>query len=266
MLKPRIIPCLLLSQGGLVKTQNFKSPKYVGDPLNAVKIFNEKEVDELMLLDINASIDGVAPDFNLIHKIAMECRMPLAYGGGIANIDCAERLIGLGVEKVVIGTAAIQNQELISSVAKRLGSQSVAVVLNVKKNLFNKHQAYIASGKIKISLDLVEFASNLESMGAGELVINSIANDGVMGGYDYELLEQLRESTRLPITILGGAGTLSDIEELISKFGIIGAGAGSLFVFKGKYRAVLINYPDRNEKDALIKRGMVRYEANTTKS
>lgn len=252
MLRSRIIPCLLVQNGGLVKTVNFGSPKYVGDPINAVRIFNEKEVDELIVLDIDATIQGREPDYTLIKNLAAECHMPLCYGGGIKTVAQFERIVSLGVEKVAISSAAIHDDTLISCAAKRVGSQSVVVVMDVrKKGLLGRYDLHTHNGAKATGLKPADFARRVEQLGAGEVVINSIDRDGVMKGYDLELLAKVRHAISLPVTVLGGAGSLGDIEGLIRAFGIIGAAAGSLFVFKGIYRAVLINYPSRAEKDVL---------------
>jgi len=238
---------------GLVKTVKFKDPKYVGDPINAVKIFNEKEVDELIVVDIDASIQGRAPDYKMIENLATECRMPLCYGGGIKTVDQAQHIFSLGVEKIAISSAAIENPALVTKMAERVGNQSVVVVMDVKKKLFsNKYEIYIHNGTKSTGKDPVEFAAEMERMGAGEIVINSIDNDGVMKGYDLSLIQKIRDVINIPLTVLGGAGSLDDIGELIKQHGIIGAAAGSLFVFKGKYRAVLISYPTPVEKSNLL--------------
>lgn len=253
MLLPRIIPCLLVKDKGLVKTINFEKPKYVGDPINAVKIFNEKEVDELIVLDIDATTENREPDYNMIEHWAAECRMPLCYGGGVKTIEQVKRIIGLGVEKVAISSAAVVNPTLVKAASERVGNQSVVVVLDIKKRLIgNKYEVLIHNGKMKTGKDPVALAMQMESLGAGEIVINSIDHDGVMSGYDLALVEKIRESINVPLTVLGGAGSLQDIGQLINKYGVIGCAAGSLFVFKGVFRAVLINYPNRAEKDALI--------------
>ena len=235
MLRPRITPCLLIQNDGLVKTQQFTDPKYVGDPINAVKIFNEKEVDELIVLDIDASVLGREPNYALIRSLANECRMPLCYGGGVKTVEQIERIIQLGVEKVAISSAAITSPSLISV------------------GLLRRLEIFIENGKTSTGLNPSDFVIGLEALGAGEVVINSIDRDGQMQGYDLDLIEAIRKRTTLPLTVLGGAGSLGDIQDLIEKFGIIGAAAGSLFVFKGKYRAVLINYPSRSERDAIIR-------------
>jgi imidazole glycerol-phosphate synthase subunit HisF len=255
MLRPRIIPCLLVHEGGLVKTIGFKNPKYVGDPINAVKIFNEKEADELMVLDIDATRDGREPDYKLIAHLAAECRMPLCYGGGVITVQQARKIIGLGVEKVAISAAAACRPELITEVSQAVGSQSVVVVIDVKRKAFSsKYEVFTHNGTKKTGLLFDDFCVEMQRRGAGELVINSIDNDGTMKGYDLALVDRVREVVKIPMTVLGGAGALSDMEILLRRFGIIGAAAGSLFVFKGAYKAVLINYPNQEEKDRLIDR------------
>jgi len=253
MLRPRIIPCLLVHDGGLVKTVRFKDPKYVGDPINAVKIFNEKEADELVVLDIDATVQGREPNFRLIAQFAAECRMPLCYGGGIRTVEQAKRIIGLGVEKVAISAAAVADPKLISRIAEEVGSQSVVVVLDVKSSLFGKQEVWTHNGRKNSGKSPVEAAQEAEALGAGEIVINSIDRDGQMKGYDVALATKLRAATRLPMSVLGGAGSLQDIGELIAACGVVGAAAGSFFVFKGAYRAVLISYPTQAQKDDLIR-------------
>jgi cyclase len=257
VLRPRIIPCLLVKNGGLVKTVRFDNPKYVGDPINAVRIFNEKEVDELIVADIDATVRGREPDHTMIRNLAAECRMPLCYAGGVRTPEQVERIINLGVEKVGISSAALQTPELISESAKRVGNQSIVVVLDVKKDgLPGRYEVLTHNGTRKTGLDPVEFAKRAEALGAGEILINSIDRDGEMKGYDLDLVDQVRDAVSLPLSVLGGAGSVADIEGLIRHYGIIGAAAGSLFVFKGRYRAVLINYPSRDEKDALYSNGL----------
>lgn len=253
MLRPRIIPCLLVKNGGLVKTVQFGNSKYVGDPINAVRIFNEKEVDELFVADIDATAHGKEPDYTLIKHLAAECRMPLCYGGGVKTVEQVERIVGLGVEKVAVSSAAVYSDGLIAAAAERVGSQSIVVVMDVRKSgVGGRYELYTHNGSRATGLGPAEFASKIEGLGAGEVVINAIDRDGVMKGYDIDLVTQVRDAISLPMTVLGGAGSLKDIGELIKSFGIIGGAAGSLFVFKGVYRAVLINYPSRAEKDALI--------------
>jgi cyclase len=256
---------LLVHKGGLVKTKQFGNPTYVGDPINAVKIFNEKEADELIVLDIDATTDGIEPNFRLIAQFAVECRMPLCYGGGIKSVDHAKRIIGLGVEKVAISSAALEEPLLVSAIAEAIGSQSVVVVLDVKQAAggtaveVRTHNGKKTTGKLAEPL-----AAEIEQLGAGEIVINSIDRDGLMNGYDLSLATRMRAATRLPMTILGGAGSLADIGALINACGVVGASAGSLFVFKGAKRAVLINYPSQAQKDEIIRSSLQRTNTTST--
>lgn len=255
MLRPRIIPCLLVRNKGLVKTVGFDKAKYVGDPINAVKIFNEKGVDELMVLDIDATVQGYEPDYRMIENFAAESRMPLGYGGGVKTAAQAKTIIGLGVEKVSLSSAAIANPALISQVAEAVGNQSVVLVLDVKVKR-GGYEVWTHNGKVNTGRSPVDLAREAERLGVGEIVVNSIDQDGRGKGYDLELVRLVRETTGVPITAIGGAGSLKDIGELIRRFGVIGAAAGSLFVFKGVYRAVLINYPGAAERDALIRENL----------
>jgi len=256
MLRPRIIPCLLVHQGGLVKTQVFKDSKYVGDPINAVKIFNEKEADELIVFDIDATVHGREPDFDLITKLAAECRMPLCYGGGVTTAAQAARIVDMGVEKVAVSAAAIANPALLSEMAAAVGRQSVVAVLDVRKKsgLFAKgFEMCTHNAKVVHKYDPVAMALQLQEAGAGEIVVNSVDRDGLMKGYDLDLATQFRQALKVPMTFLGGAGSLDDISQLVARVGVVGAAAGSLFVFKGKYRAVLINYPTPLQKTQLCR-------------
>ncbi len=252
MLRPRITPCLLVHNKGLVKTVNFKSPKYVGDPINAVRIFNEKEVDELIVLDIDATRERREPDYMMIERLASECRMPLCYGGGVCTLEQALRIFALGVEKIAIGSIAVERPEFVMELANRVGRQSVVVVMDVKLTE-RGYRLFLCNGTKPTDLDPVPFARRLQELGVGEIVINSIDQDGMMKGYDLALIRSVRQVVSVPITALGGVGKLEHIGTLIREFGILGAAAGSLFVFKGVFRAVLINYPGSADKDALIR-------------
>lgn len=255
MLRPRIIPCLLIHNKGLVKTVRFKEPKYVGDPINAVKIFNEKEVDELIVVDIDATTKGVEPDYHLIEKMAVECRMPFCYGGGIKSVEQAQKIFGLGVEKIAISSIAIERPEIITKIAEKVGNQSVVVVLDVKKKgIFNKYEILTHNATKDTGVDPILFAKKAQELGAGEIVINSIDNDGIMQGFDESLITKIRDITNIPLTVMGGAGSIDDIGKIINQHGIIGVSAGSFFVFKGKFRAVLINYPTVEEKENLLEK------------
>ena len=253
MLRPRIIPSLLYHDKGLVKTVNFKSPKYVGDPINAVRIFNEKQVDELAFFDIDATVLGKEPDYVLIEKLANQSRMPLCYGGGVKTKEQAQRIFSLGIEKIALSSAILQNPKLVTEIAERVGSQSVIVVLDVKKKVFGGYELYTHNGKKATGINPLKFATEMQQLGAGEIIINSIDQDGSMKGYDMTLIEKVAGATSLPLTVLGGAGSLQDIEKVIEKHGVIGVAAGSLFIFKGRYKAVLINYPSQPEKNKIFK-------------
>ncbi len=260
MLRPRIIPCLLIHKGGLVKTKAFKDPKYVGDPINAVKVFNEKEADELIVLDIDATVCRAEPNYKLIAKLAAECRMPLCYGGGISTAEQASRIIDLGVEKIAISNAAVKNPDILTAIANTIGWQSVVAVIDVRRKtmLFDKgYEVCTHNGKSIHNINPVMLAKTLQDAGAGEIVINSVDRDGGMKGYDITLARQLREALHVPMTVLGGAGSLDDIVLLIHTCGVVGAAVGSLFVFKGKYRAVLINYPTTVQKDEIFRTALV---------
>lgn len=257
MLQPRIIPCLLVRNKGLVKTVKFGDGKYVGDPLNAVRIYNEKMVDELIVLDIDATVENREPDFKMIANLAAECRMPLCYGGGIKTVEQAQRIFESGVEKIALSSAAHNNHSFITEVVGKVGSQSVVIVIDAKKRwLGNRYDVWTHNATINTKRSPGEFAAEMAELGVGEIVINSIDNDGAMGGYDIPLIREIFDQTQTPVTAIGGAGSHTDIQNLIKQFGIIGSAAGSLFVFKGKYRAVLINYPRPYEKDELILESM----------
>jgi cyclase len=253
MLRPRIIPSLLIHDNGLVKTVNFKNPKYVGDPINAVKIFNEKAVDELAVFDIDATVLGKEPNYSLIERLASQSMMPLCYGGGVKTVEQAQRIFSLGIEKIALSSAVLQNPKLITEISDRVGAQSVIVVLDVKKKLLGGYEVYTHNGKKATGINPFKFVEEAQKLGAGEIVINSIDKDGVMKGYDLDLIAKVREKISLPMTVLGGAGSLSDIEKVIDQHGVIGVAAGSLFVFKGPYKAVLINYPTQLEKNKIFK-------------
>jgi imidazole glycerol-phosphate synthase subunit HisF len=241
-----------MQNGGLVKTVGFGKPKYVGDPINAVRIFNEKAVDEIFVVDIDATVLAKEPDYQLLEKLAVECRMPLCYGGGVRTVEQAERLISMGIEKVALSSAAIADPTLVARMANVVGGQSVVTVLDVRRDKGGAPVVWTHNGHRRTGFSATEAAKLMADSGAGEIVVNSIDNDGAMQGYDLPLIDDVVAAVSVPVTALGGAGSLAHIKQLIERFGIIGAAAGSLFVFKGVYRAVLINYPSRAEKDALM--------------
>lgn len=238
----RIIPCLLLQDQGLVKTIQFKNPKYVGDPINAVKIFNDKQADELIFLDITASKQRQGPNYALIQQIASECFMPLSYGGGITTAEQARKIIDLGVEKISLNTILLRQPELLTEIAACLGVQSVVAAMDVKKNWLGQYRVFNSATRQLTALDPVVYAQELEQRGAGELLLNSVDRDGMQQGYDATLLQRLARVLTIPLIACGGAGKLEDLKTAIDQ-GASAAAAGSLFVFHGKHRAVLITYP-----------------------
>lgn len=252
MLKTRVIPCLLLRNNGLVKTVRFKVPKYVGDPINAVKILNEKEVDELVFLDISATNENRGPAFKVISEVASECFMPLGYGGGIRTMDDIQRIFALGVEKVIINSSAHSNPRLISDAADSYGSQSIVVSMDVKRNLFGKYMVHTCSGTKNTSTGPVEYARRMAELGAGELIVNSIDRDGTMSGLDINLIRLVATAVDIPVVACGGAGTIEHLHEAVNQGGASAVAAGSMFVFQGKHRAVLISYPDREQLDRIF--------------
>lgn len=241
-LEARIIPVLLLHNGGLYKTKQFKNPKYVGDPINAVRIFNDKEVDELLILDIDCSAEQKGPNFELIEEIASEAFMPVGYGGGISNLDTAKRVFQLGVEKVVMNTALAQNMDLISSIANIYGAQAVVASIDYKKSLFGGYKAYFTNGSNKSHFTPVDLARKAEDCGVGELIINSIDREGSYDGYDLETLCAVVSAVKIPVVVSGGASSVNDFDEA-KKNGASGMAAGSMFVYQRPHDAVLISYP-----------------------
>jgi cyclase len=250
MLKPRIIPVLLMNDGALYKTRRFADPVYVGDPINAVRIFNEKEVDELMVIDIGATARGREPDYALIADLAAECRMPMGYGGGVTRPEQVDRITRLGVEKVAMSWAAIANPALVAEAAASVGAQSIVVVLDVRA-AEGGWEVFTHNGTRPTGRRLADVAREMVANGAGEIVINAIERDGEMTGYDLDLARHARQAVTSPLTLLGGAGKREHVADLFREVGIVGAGAGSMFVFKGSLRAVLITYPNRQQKDLL---------------
>jgi cyclase len=238
----RIIPCLLIRENGLVKTKKFKDAVYIGDPINAVRIFSEKEVDELIILDIDATLENREPNYELISEIAGECFMPVAYGGGIKNLNQIRKLIRSGIEKVVINSAACENFNLINEAAQIFGSQAIVAAIDVKKNLFGNYKIVSHSGTKETGLDLKNYISGLVEAGAGEIFINSVDRDGLMNGYDLDLISLVSKYINVPVIASGGAGVLEHFHQAINA-GASAVAAGSMFVFYGKHRAVLINYP-----------------------
>lgn len=247
--RPRLIPCLSIQNQNLVKTTKFSNPRYLGDPINAVKIFNGKGVDELCILDIKATFDKRGPDFEYLRDIASEAFMPLSYGGGITTIDQMEKLFFIGYEKVIINTAFHNNAQLIQEAAKIAGSQSIVVSIDVKSDLFGKYYCYVNDGRTKVNIDPTLAAEKAEELGAGELLINSINRDGMMQGYDIKLIKEVSKAVSIPVIACGGAKDIGDFKEVLEVGGAHAAAAGSLYVYYGEQKAVLITAPD--EKDLL---------------
>lgn len=252
MLRTRVIPVLLLKDNGLVKTKKFKNPKYIGDPINAVRIFNEKEVDELAFLDITATPNKRKPNFSLIKDIASEAFMPFAYGGGITELSDIEKLFNIGVEKVILNSIAYKKPDVISEAAKIFGNQSIVVSVDVKTNFTKRLKAYTNCGTVQIKENLQVYIKKLEQLGIGELIINSIDKDGLMSGYDIELIRSVADAVGIPVVASGGAGNITDFEMAIKKGNASAVAAGSMFMFNGPHRAVLISYPNYNELEKLF--------------
>jgi cyclase len=241
---PRVIPVLLLRNKGLVKTIKFQEHKYIGDPFNAVKIFNEKEVDELTFLDIDASKENREPPYDYLKDIASECFMPLGYGGAVKSIDQIKRLIQSGIEKIIINHQALENPNFVKTATDTFGSSTIVGALDIKKNFFGNYQIYSHVKKATINLDPVKHAQNLQALGVGELFVNNVDLDGMMKGYDLNIIRKITEAINVPVIACGGAGSVNDIEKVINEAKAAAAAAGSMFVFHGKHRAVLITYPE----------------------
>lgn len=253
MIPRRVIPCLLLRHSGLVKTVQFRDPVYLGDPINIVRIFNEKEADELILLDTTATLEGRSPAFGIVEKLAGECFMPLCYGGGVRSTDDMKRLFQLGVEKVALNSMAVERPELVRTAADLFGSQSVVVSIDVRRRPFGRYEVCSRGGTQAGGRDPAEFATAMEREGAGELLVTSIDRDGTMQGYDLDLLRHVTGAVGLPVIACGGAGRLEHLVAAVRDGGASAAAAGSLFVFQGKHRAVLISYPGPAEIDAAFR-------------
>ena len=252
MIKPRVIPALLLKGQGLVKTVKFKEPKYLGDPINIVRIFNDKEVDELVLLDITATPEKRGPQFDLLKNIAGEAFIPLAYGGGIRSMEDVKKLLSIGIEKLIMNTSAVETPSLVREVADHAGSQAAVVSMDVKKGLLGKYEVLTHCGQKKTGLDPVKHAVEMERMGVGEILINSIDRDGTMQGYDLDLVRKVADAVSVPVVACGGAGNLSHVSEVIKQGHASAAAAGSIFVFQGPLRGVLISYPTPKELKEFI--------------
>lgn len=242
MYRSRLIPCLLLSHKSLYKTIRFSKPRYIGDPINTVKLFSNKEVDEIIIVDFTASVENRGPDFEYLKLITSECFMPLCYGGGVTDIHQVEALFKIGIEKIAFNTSIVVNPDLVREAVKNFGSQSFVASIDVKKNIFGKKEVYFRSGKQNAKISPLEMFKKVEELGVGEILLTSIDHEGMMQGYDYQLINSLANTISVPIIANGGAGSLGDCSEAI-KNGASAAAAGSLFIYYGKKKAVLVNYP-----------------------
>lgn len=247
MLETRVIPVLLFQNNGLVKTIKFKKSKYIGDPLNAIKIFNEKEVDELIFLNIDASKKGLEPNYELIKNFASECFMPVCYGGGITNIEQIKKIFTLGIEKVSINYSALKNSTLLTEAINIYGSQSISVSIDIKKSLLGHYKVYDHVSKKTLNISFLDYIKDIEKLGVGEILLNNVDLDGTQQGYDINLLKKVVENTNIPIIACGGAGKLEDFKSVKTEANVSAVGAGSFFVFQGKHNAVLITYPTYEE-------------------
>lgn len=249
---PRVIPCLLLQDDSFVKTKQFKHPSYVGDPVNIINLFNRFEVDEIMVLDIGATRVGRSPNFMLIEALANECWVPLAYGGGLYRMEDIQRIFRIGIEKIVLNTAMLEQPQLIRSAADMFGSQAIIASMDVHKGWTGKYGVYVKGGSTKISHDIVSYAKQLEQWGAGEIFLNAIDRDGKMQGYDLALIKTVANCVNIPVIACGGAATRSDLPRPIKESYASAVAAGSLFVYQGLGKGVLVNFPERDELEALF--------------
>jgi len=251
MLRHRVIPVLLLHNDGLVNTKQFNDSVYLGDPINAINIFNDKEVDELIFLDIDATRYNKSIDFKLIEDMAQECFMPFAYGGGIKTIEDIKKLFVLGVEKVIINSA-LKDKDLISEAVDKFGSQSIVASVDIKKDRNNVYKVYSYLDNQILDYDLIEYIKELELLNIGEIFINNVDNDGMQKGYDIDIMNTLSKSVNIPMIACGGASSLNDLKNIIKDTNVSAVAAGSLFVFYGVHNAVLITYPKYEELETVL--------------
>ena len=246
------MPCLLVENDRLVKTVKFNNASYVGDPVNAIKIYNDKELDELILADITATKEDREPNFHLIKEIADECFMPVCYGGGISTIEHMKKLFGLGIEKVSLNSHAMNNTNLINDAANRFGSQSIILSIDVKKNVFGNYSVYTHGGTKKSQYGPVEYAKYIEDSGAGEILLNSIDRDGTWDGFDLEMIKGVTDVVNIPVIAVGGAGNMRHISDAVHDGGASAVALGSMAVYQGKDLGVLVNFPSRGELEKII--------------
>jgi len=252
MLKTRVMPCLLLKAGALVKTVKFKDPGYIGDPINAIRIYNEKEVDELIFLDITATIEHRPPPYKVLSDIASECFMPVTYGGGVRDVEDIRTILSLGIEKVTINSYAVENPAFVHAAAEKFGSSTIVVSIDVRRKTLGRYEVYINGGRKATGLDPVKFAIEMERMGAGEILLTSIDRDGTQEGYDIELIKSVTSSVGVPVIASGGAGKIMDFRAAVSEGGASACAAGSMVVYFGRNRAVLINFPERKKLEEVL--------------
>ncbi len=245
MLMKRVMPCLLLKDGALVKTVKFKNAAYIGDPINAIRIYNEKEVDELILLDITATVDGREPPYDTLSEIASECFMPVTYGGGVRNLDQIRQILSLGIEKISLNTAAVQDPRLVQAAAEKFGSSTIVVSIDARRKLLGGYEVFMCGGRQGSGHDPAEFAATMEQMGAGEILLTAIDRDGTQEGYDLSLIRQVSTAVDVPVVACGGAGQVEDFGRAVYEGGASACAAGSMVVYYGRNRAVLINFPER---------------------
>lgn len=253
MLMTRVMPCLLLKNGALVKTVKFKEPGYIGDPINAIRIFNEKEVDELIFLDITATIEKREPPYKVLSEIASECFMPVTYGGGVRDLETIHRILSLGVEKIAINSYAVENPDFVRAAADKYGSSTIVVSIDVRKKKFDRYEVFIHGGRKDSGLDPVKFAVKMEQMGAGEILLTAIDRDGTQEGYDIELIKSVTSAVGVPVIACGGAGKIDDFRAAVKEGGASACAAGSMVVYFGRNRAVLINFPEHEKLEAILR-------------
>lgn len=253
MLQTRIIPCLLLKDNSLVKTVNFKKPAYIGDPVNTARIFNELEVDELLLLDIAATNNNNKPDFKILAELANECFMPLAYGGGINNFEVAKKIFQIGIEKIVINSIAFSKPTFITELAEHFGNQSIIASIDVKKNIFGKYQVYSNSGTKKHKIDPVAWAQKLEQLGAGEILLTAIHQEGTWKGFDIDIIEKISNAVNIPVISNGGSASIDDIGKAVRLGGASAVSLGSMVVYQSKGMGVLVNFPEKQKLKKILK-------------